>query len=198
MYVLGGSRGSEAALLLGAHYPTLVHGVIANSPSDVSHGSYPRPGSAAWTFHGNPVPYTSAIVNPNVPADDPAAAIPVQDIRGPVFLDCGTDDQIWASCAYALRIESHLTAARFAYPHVLYRYQGAGHYVDLLVPYQPGEIVADLAKPIGSGDTLLADANAHARLWPQLLGFLAHPARQTGVITAPSTPPPLTPRSASR
>src|ERR1700750_3006705 len=25
MYVLGGSRGSEAALLLGAHYPTLVH-----------------------------------------------------------------------------------------------------------------------------------------------------------------------------
>lgn len=192
VYVMGASRGSEAALLLGAHYPALVHGVIANSPSDVSHGSYPRPGSAAWTFHGNPVPYTSAIVSPSVPADDPAAAIPVQDIRGPVFLDCGTDDQVWASCAYALRIESHLTAARFAYPHVLYRYQGAGHYVNLLVPYQPGEIVADLAKPIGSGDTLLADANAHARLWPQLLGFLAHPARQTGVVAAPSTAPPLT------
>jgi dienelactone hydrolase len=193
-YVMGGSRGSEAALLLGAHYPTLVHGVIANSPSDVSFGSFPRGGSAAWTLHGRPVPYTSASVisSANVPADDPAAAIPVAEIRGPVFLDCGTDDQVWASCAYALRIESHLTAARFAYPHVLYRYQGAGHYVNLLVPYQPGEIVADLAKPIGSGDTLLADANAHARLWPQLLGFLAHPARQTGVVAAPSTAPPLT------
>ena len=93
---------------------------------------------------------------------------------------------------------SHLTAARFAYPHVLYRYQGAGHYVNLLVPYQPGEIVADLARPIGQGNTLLANANAHARLWAQLLGFLAHPEGHTGVITAPSTPPPLTPRSASR
>jgi dienelactone hydrolase len=190
-YVLGGSRGSEAALLLGAHYPTLVHGVIANSPSDVSFGSFPRGGSAAWTLHGRPVAYARAIPSPNVPAADSAAAIPVAEIRGPVFLDCGTDDQVWSSCAYALRIERHLTAARFAYPHVLYRYQGAGHYVNGLVPYQPGEIVAELAKPIGSGDTLLADANAHARLWPQLLGFLAHPEGHTGVITAPSTPPPL-------
>ncbi len=113
-----------------------------------------------------------------------------------MFLDCGTDDQIWTSCAYALRIERHLTAARFAYPHVVYRYQGAGHYVNELVPYQPGEILPSLAKPIGSGKTLLANANAnaHARLWPQLLGFLAHPTGQTGVITAPSTPPPFTPR----
>ncbi len=193
-YVLGGSRGSEAALLLGAHYPTLVHGVIASSPSDVSFGSYPGPGSAAWTLHGRPVPYTRAIVSPNVRADDPAASIPVQDIRGPVFLDCGTDDQVWTSCAYALRIENQLTAARFAYPHVLYRYEGAGHFVNLLVPYQPGGILSDLDEPAGQGSTLLANANAHARLWPQLLGFLAHPAGQTGVVTAPSTAPPLTPR----
>ncbi len=193
MYVLGGSRGSEAALLLGARYPTLVHGVIASSPSDVSNGSYPRRGSAAWTLHGKPVPHTT-FFNPNAPANDPAAAIPVQDIRGPVFLDCGTDDQIWSSCASALRIERHLTAARFAYPHVVYRYRGAGHLVDTLVPYQPGEILPDLAEPTGAGDTPLANANAHARLWPQLLAFLAHRERQTGVITAPSTPPPLTAR----
>lgn len=192
MYVLGGSRGSEAALLLGAHYPTLVHGVIASSPSDVSHGSYPRLGSAAWTMHGKPVPYTT-FLSPNAPANDPAAAIPVADIRGPVFLDCGTDDQIWSSCASALRIERHLTAARFAYPHVVYRYQGAGHLVDTLVPYRPGEILPDLAEPIGSGDTLLANANAHARLWPQLLSFLAHP-HGNGVFTVPATPPRLTTR----
>jgi dienelactone hydrolase len=194
-YVMGGSRGSEAALLLGAHYPTLVHGVIASSPSDVSFGSYPRAGSAAWTLHGRAVPYSKRrLLSPNVPVDDPAAAIPVQDIRGPVFLDCGTDDQLWSSCASALSIERHLTAARFAYLHVVYRYQGAGHLVDTLVPYQPGEILPDLAEPIGSGHTLLANANAHARLWPQLLGFLAHPAGHTGVVTAPSTPPPLTVR----
>ena len=191
MYVLGGSRGTEAALLLGAHYPTLVHGVIANSPSDVSHSSYPGGGSAAWTLHGRPVPYTNGFTSPNVPAVDPAAAIPVEDIRGPVLLDCGTDDQVWASCAYALRIENRLTAARFAYPHVLYRYLGAGHYVNLLVPYQPGEVLPDLAEPSGAGSTLLADANVHARLWPQLLTFLAHP-HATGVFTEPATAPRLT------
>jgi dienelactone hydrolase len=194
-YVMGASRGSEAALLLGAHYPTLVHGVIASSPSDVSFSSYPHSGSAAWTFHGRPVPYTRLLLGPNVPADDdPAAAIPVAEIRGPVFLDCGTHDEIWTSCAYALRIENRLTSARFAYPHVVYRYLGAGHSVDLLVPYEPGLVSLELAEPINSGDTLLADANAHARLWPRLLAFLAHPAGQTGVVTAPSTPPPLTAR----
>jgi hypothetical protein len=41
IYVSGASRGSEAALLLGAYYPALVHGVIASSPSDVSLCSYP-------------------------------------------------------------------------------------------------------------------------------------------------------------
>ena len=60
-YVMGASRGSEAALLLGAHYPTLVHGVIANSPSDVSFESFPRGGSAAWTLHGRPVPIPRAL-----------------------------------------------------------------------------------------------------------------------------------------
>jgi dienelactone hydrolase len=151
-YVMGGSRGSEAALLLGAHYPTLVHGVIASSPSDVSFRSYPRTGSAAWTLHGRAVPYSRGLPSPNVPVDDPAATIPVQDIRGPVFLDCGTDDQVWSSCASALSIERHLTAARFAYPHVVYRY------------------------------------------WPMGSARSASIAPDTGVITAPSTPPPLTVR----
>jgi enterochelin esterase-like enzyme len=39
IYVSGGSRGGEAALLLGVHYPSLVHGVIASSPSDISFGA---------------------------------------------------------------------------------------------------------------------------------------------------------------
>lgn len=70
IYVSGVSRGSEAALLLGVHYPDLVHGVIASSPSDLSFGSYPAPGSAAWTYHGKPVPYSSAFSSV-VPIVDP-------------------------------------------------------------------------------------------------------------------------------
>jgi dienelactone hydrolase len=190
IYVLGGSRGSEAALLLGAHYPALVHGVIASSPSDLSFGSYPSRGSAAWTFHGRAVPHSTAGVDLG-PVNDPAAEIPVQRIRGPVFLDCGTADEIWSSCAYALRIDSRLNAARFPYPHVLYRYQGAGHHVNTLVPYDPGDGFADLDEPLAEGDTLFANADAHARLWPRLLSFLAHPAGQSGIFTMPATPPPL-------
>jgi hypothetical protein len=36
LWVMGGSTGSEAALLLGVHYPNLVHGVAALSPSDAA------------------------------------------------------------------------------------------------------------------------------------------------------------------
>jgi dienelactone hydrolase len=116
----------------------------------------------------------------------------VQRIPGPVFLDCGTNDQIWSSCVYALRIEHRLNDAQFPYPHVLYRYLGAGHHIDLLLPYQPGGGFADLSEPLAQGDTLFANADARARLWPRLLSFLARPTRQTGVLTAPAIPAPLT------
>ncbi len=53
LMVFGVSRGSEAALLLGAHFPELVHGVIAGSPSMVTFGSYPSIGAAAWTLDGH-------------------------------------------------------------------------------------------------------------------------------------------------
>ena len=193
-YVMGASRGSEAALLLGAHYPTLVHGVIASSPSDVSFSSSPHAGSAAWTFHGRPVPYTRLLLGPNVPAEDPAAAIPVADIRGPVFLDCGTDDQEWTSCAYALRIENRLASARFAYPHVVYRYLGVGHSVDLLVPSSPAWSHSSSPSPSTPATRCSPTPTRTPASAPRLLAFLAHPAGQTGVVTAPSTPPPLTAR----
>ena len=46
--VAGDSRGGEAALLLGAHFPQLVNGVIAGVPSSVVHpgGADPRPDPA--------------------------------------------------------------------------------------------------------------------------------------------------------
>ena len=188
LYVSGVSRGSEAALLLAVHYPKLVHGVIASSPSDLSFGSYPDPGSAAWTYHGKPVPYstTFSAVSPVV---DPRAAIAVQQIRGPVLLDCGTADQIWTSCAYAQAIQNRLNDAHDRFPHVLYRLTGAGHLVGDLIAYQPG---ATRERPMDEGDTTLANDNGDARLWPHVLNFLTTPAAQTGTVTAPATPPRLT------
>lgn len=184
MYVSGGSRGSEAALLLGAYYPGLVHGVIASSPGDTAGCSYPGCTGPAWTLHGKPLPYTS---QPDNPA--PAAVIPVQRINGPLLLDCGTGDMVWNSCAHAQAIQHHLTAVGDRHPHVLYRYVGAGHYVNGLIPYEPSSSGAVGLNVLG--DTPLANTDADARLWPEVLSFLASPAGQTGTITAPATPPAL-------
>lgn len=110
VFVLSGSRGSEAALLLGVHYPALVSGVIASSPSDVAICAYPGCTGPAWTLNGRPLPYTKEFDTPE-PTDNPAAVIPVQEIRGPVFLDCGGADKVWTSCPYASNYSGACPAA---------------------------------------------------------------------------------------
>ncbi len=167
VWVLGGSRGSEAALLLGVHYPQLVHGVIASSPGDAALCSYPDCSGPAWTLDGQPVPYTSQFLNP---ADDPAAIIPVEQIAGPAFLDCGGDDQVWTSCTFADAIMNRLNAAHDLYPHELEAYPEAGHGVDILVPYEPATAGPDTA--LVQGGTPDANQVALAEVWPQLLAFI--------------------------
>jgi dienelactone hydrolase len=166
--VLGVSRGSEAAQLLGVHYPGLVHAVIASVPSDVALCSIPGCRSAAWTLGGKPLPYTADFGNP-APSDVPAAVIPDQRIDGPVFLDCGEADQTWPSCPYARAILSRLDQYHDRWAHVLYAYPGAGHFVGALAPYEPLGPMA-LAKWVPSESAI---AEAEPGLVQHLLGFLA-------------------------
>jgi pimeloyl-ACP methyl ester carboxylesterase len=166
--VLGVSRGSEAAQLLGVHYPNLVHAVIASVPSDASICSYPGCNGPAWTLAGKPLPYTKDFDNPS-PADDPAAVIQDQRINGPVFLDCGEADQTWSSCAYGRAILSRLDKYHDRLPHVLYAYPGAGHLVGDFVPYEPAGSV-EISKMVPS---YAAIQEAEPGLWQHLLSFLA-------------------------
>jgi dienelactone hydrolase len=173
--VLGISRGSEAAQLLGVYYPDLVHAVIASVPSNVAICSHPGCAGPAWTLHGRALPYTSEVNNPN-PADDPAAVIPDQRIEGPMFLDCGDADLTWNSCQYARAIVSLLDAHHDHWAHVLYAYPGAGHPVGTFVPYEP------YSPAVAAGDPDFAtDQQALALLWPHLLSFLAGLARNPAV-----------------
>ena len=133
--VLGISRGSEAAQLLGVYYPSLVHAVIGSVPSSTANCSYPSCAGPAWTLHGKPLPYTHDYDDPAAP-DDPAAVIPDQRINGPVFLDCGEDDQAWTSCPYGQAIVTLLDNHHDQRSHVLYPYPKAGHGVGSLVPYE--------------------------------------------------------------
>jgi hypothetical protein len=109
-----------------------------------------------------------------------------------VLLDCGTDDQTWISCTFAQAVQRRLTAVGDRYAHALYRYLGAGHLVGSLIPYEPTSY--GYANLSGRGDTPLANTDADARLWPDVLSFLADPAGRTGTFTAPATPPPLNSR----
>lgn len=167
--VLGISAGSEAAQLLGAYYPSLVHAVIGSVPSDAANCSFSNCSGPAWTLHGKPVPYTSEFDDP-YPIDNPAAVIPDQRITGPVFLDCGEADQAWPSCPYAQVIMSELDAHHDQWAHVLYSFPGAGHGVGSLIPFEPygPETVAAEGPP-----AYQADQEADGQLWPHLLRFLA-------------------------
>lgn len=63
IWVMGASRGSEAALLLGTQFPDLVSGVVALAPSNVVL-CRPDCDGPAWTLDGDPVPFTSQLLEP--------------------------------------------------------------------------------------------------------------------------------------
>jgi dienelactone hydrolase len=112
----------------------------------------------AWTFRGEAIPYS--------PVASPFAteAIPDEQIRGPVFLDCGGQDALWPSCLMAHAIVARLHAHHFAHTVTLLEYQNAGHGVGLLLPYDP------IYLP--TGGTIDDDQRARAAAWPRLLAFL--------------------------
>ena len=167
--VLGVSRGSEAALLLGGHYPARVHGAIALVPSSVVNcgiigGGVPGGCTGpAWTFEGKPLPYTTQFDQPD-PTDVPAAVIPVEEIHAPLLLACGGVDATWNSCAFASAIVHRLDATPGGAAHVLYRYLDAGHPVGGLLPDEPGSLAYD--------DNVPFDEQAREHLWPHVLAFL--------------------------
>ncbi len=169
LLVLGVSRGSEAALLLGVHFPDLVHGVIAGSPSVVAFPSYPPDGQAAWTLAGRPVPYASdadfGSGDPN-PVDAPDAVIPVEQIKGPIMTVCGGLDATWRSCRYSDGITARLAAHHVSYPHTALEYPDAGHYVGSMAVFFSGTGNG------GGGGTVNANAQASARAHVALLTFL--------------------------
>jgi hypothetical protein len=118
--ILGTSKGAEAALLVASRSPA-VKAVVAYAPSSVAWDCICADGSrASWTVNGKavvsvpqvpPVPVSpGAPVRPvlnylnrlqRAPQD---ATIPVEQIRGPILLVAGSDDQLWPSLLMAQRV----------------------------------------------------------------------------------------------
>ncbi|MBV8220023.1 MAG: acyl-CoA thioesterase/BAAT N-terminal domain-containing protein, partial [Solirubrobacterales bacterium] len=131
VWVLSVSRGSEADLLVAAHWPALVHGAIAAAPSSEVWG--PISGQCqsidytSWTLHGQPLDSATAETgytrNPDGSVSGrasflsglagpgaAAARIPIARFKGPVMLISGADDQLWPSPVFADRIMASLHA----------------------------------------------------------------------------------------
>lgn len=136
--VMGTSRGGELALLLATAYPDLVHAVIAGVPSSVVNPA-PPPYAAqpAWTLRGAALPTAPAREFGDTTPSVTDAVIPVERIRGPLLLICGTEDRVWPSCAYASAIENRLRKKQFSFDVRLLRHEGAGHAAAFSAVYLP-------------------------------------------------------------
>jgi dienelactone hydrolase len=156
--VAGVSYGSEAALLVGSAYPSLVSGVVALSPSDLVSAAPGDPFAAAWTLRGRPLPSGRPIA--------------VGRINGPIFAVAGGRDALWPSGTAVLDMKLRLKGHRPA-PTILV-YPRAGHSVGVMVPNVP--TVTQAETPYGLlyfGGTRAADERAREQAWPRMLAWLA-------------------------
>lgn len=164
--VIGVSRGGEGALLIGATFPRLVHGVVGLVPSNVV-----NPGldlhSAAWTLHGRAVPHVAiADYRTPDPSNDPAAFIRAERIDGPILTLSGGDDALWPSSGYMTVLHERLAKRHFRFAHRDLDYADAGHLLGSAIPYLPATVVP------AYGGSPAADSAARAALWPRILDFM--------------------------
>jgi dienelactone hydrolase len=164
LWVMGWSLGSEAALLTAVHYPRLVHGVVVFGSDDAATCA-----DATWTLAGKPLPCTNMENAPQT--DNPAAVIPVAQIRGPIEFVCGEQDMYVECGANSQAMMVKLAAAHDAYPHKLVEYSDAGHGVGFIAPYIPGVVPAE-EQWAAQGESPISNPIARAEQWPKLLAFL--------------------------
>ena len=106
------------------------------------------------------------------PSNTKAAVIPVEKIRGPLFLDCGGADRVWFSCPATKAIVARLQKFHHADHVLVASYASGGHGVGALVPHEPIYPGTDSQLIALEGVTPTANSLALADLWPRLIEFL--------------------------
>jgi dienelactone hydrolase len=159
IWLVGGSRGSEAAVLVAARHPDLVAGVVATVPGSHVGCSIPDFPEPAWSEGGVPIPC------------DPLTPLPVTDVDGPVIATCGGDDRLWPSCLQAEALFDRLAAADRPPGDHLVSDPTAGHWVGSLTPYIWSASTRTTGDLEAGGDPL-ADDRVRAEAWPLLLEAL--------------------------
>ncbi len=148
---------------------------------------------ANWTYQGRELPYLPNVVTPKMTAAVAAggpvclgwaapdlsraaqveeAAIPVEQIAGPVLLISGGDDQTYGA-AFQEAAAQRLARQRHAHPWQHIIHQKAGHLI-AAVPYRPTtqSVFPGPGVAFQFGGTPAADAAARVATWKEILSFL--------------------------
>jgi dienelactone hydrolase len=188
--VVGGSRGGELALLLGATFSN-VTAVVAELPSGIVWPGWSDWAIApAWTYQGQPIAYlpSSSMAESNVtepdgvvamseraafvadiaaasPADLDAATTRVEKTNGPILMFGGASDELWPSCDLAGYAKTRLDAAGHTskYGDTLVCYPDAGHDVyafNVGVPTTSAMHVLDGTSQLALGGTAAGISHA--------------------------------------
>jgi uncharacterized protein len=187
--VIGGSRGSEAALLIGSRRSD-VKAVVAFAPSGyawqgINPANYINP-KAAWTASGKALPHLTPdglayqptnmrkmFDNALTTADRHQDAwIAAEKINGPILLISGKEDALWPSAALSEQLVARLKAKGFKHAVTHLSYDGAGHLVFMGDPSSPGaQSMAKAAPNPVMGGASDANAKAWADNWPKTIAF---------------------------
>lgn len=197
--VIGGSRGSEAALLLASRRQD-IRAVAAFAPSGVVwqglNFQNPMNMGPAWTVGGAPLPF----IAPDGRAYRPGAAmrpmfdnvltqadtrpdtnIPVEKINGPILLVSGKADALWPSFELAERIVQRAKAGGFRHPVEHLAYETAGHMVFVGDPSTPrADAMAKAPVNPMLGGTGEGNMAAWKDNWPKTLAFFDAALKEQG------------------
>lgn len=194
----GISRGGELALLLASTFPDEINAVIAVVPSCVTYGGVPNDMLPAWTLNGKPLPIapapttedeykqleTQKSVNltklflekmENNRKTFSEAMIKVENIKCPILLISGKDDQMWPSSLYGNLIIQRLNEFDSPIFKEHLSYDRAGHLIlhahapIMTEPFK--HPVTNLKYEVGGNPEEQAKANRDS--WGKILQFLA-------------------------
>lgn len=198
--VVGGSKGAEAALLVGTRHPEL-KAIVAGMPSSVAWqgidwnlvNMIANPPGGSWSLGGKPIPflpygqpkqYGGPIADVyraglDALAQHEDAIIPIEQSRASVLLICGKADTLWPACPMADQVKARADAKGSPTVTVL-AYDNAGHAV-MGLPVERSNANYDRLDGLGGTD----DGNNAARAdgWAKAVAHL-----ETALQS--NTPPP--------
>ena len=199
--ITGGSRGGEAALLVGSTFEQIAavvclvgSGVLTQGiPYDRGHLlDILRAQEPSWTWHGTPLPYLPYVIPAELerlvaagepvelrlafPTADPDLlarhAIEVERIRGPVLMQSAEQDAGWDSVTLCEVAMARLDRSGHPWPYEHVVYPGAGHAI-APPPYGPTTAMSGPGPGVSfaAGGSPAATAAAREAQWRRAVAF---------------------------